>query len=309
MTALKSRSLRDAFGSFLTGVTVVTTVDGSGQPLGFTANSFSSVSLDPPLLLVCPGRFLTSFSIFETCSAFAVSVLAEGQEDVSNTFASFTGDRFKEVAWSPDMQGIPVIDGAAAHFSCKTSKVIPAGDHLVLIGAVQDYACSGATGLGYVGGQYFSIGLERRAGTAPKPGHPAFVGAIVEYDGQVLLEATEKGLRLPQLRIGDTSHVRHALEKYLVGRGLKATLGSAYSIFDDRDSGIRHTYFRARAADGETGGMGIFMPIADLNGMSFFSKGQASMMARYALEHETQDFGLYVGDESSGDVHSLQREE
>ncbi|MGI9435396.1 MAG: flavin reductase family protein [Geminicoccaceae bacterium] len=309
MTALGSRPLRDAFGSFITGVTVVTTVDGSGQPLGFTANSFSSVSLDPPLLLVCPGRFLTSFSVFEACSAFAVSVLAEGQEDISNTFASFKGDRFREVAWSPDVHGVPVIDGAAAHFSCKTSKVIPAGDHVVLIGAVQDYACSDATGLGYVGGQYFSIGLERRAHAAPKPGHPAIVGAIVEYDGQVMLETTEQGLRLPHLRIGDTSHVRHALDEYLVGRGLEAALGSAYSIFEDRASGIRHTFFRARAANGETGGLGTFMLIADVTGASFVSKGQASMMARYALEYETQDFGLYVGDESGGDVHSLQREE
>ena len=111
MTAQDQRALRDAFGSFITGVTVITTVDGSGQPVGFTANSFSSVSLDPPLLLVCPGRFLTSFPLFEACSFFAVSVLAEGQEDVANIFASFRGDRFAKAAWHPDRHGVPLIEG------------------------------------------------------------------------------------------------------------------------------------------------------------------------------------------------------
>ncbi|MEM9439190.1 MAG: flavin reductase family protein [Pseudomonadota bacterium] len=303
-----SHSLRNAFGSFITGVTVVTTVDGSGQPLGFTANSFSSVSLDPPLLLVCPGRFLTSFPVFSACSAFAVSILAEGQEDISNTFASYSGDRFAEIAWSPDLHGMPVIDDAAAQFSCKTTKAIPAGDHIILIGAIQDYACSGSRGLGYVGGQYFSLGLERRAAAAPKPGHAAIVGAIVEYDGQILLENTKHGLCPPQLQIGDHSRVRQALDDYLTGKGLSVSLGSAYSIFDDRQSGILHTYFRALATCGATGGLGTFMPIKDLAAASFLSKGHAAMLARYALEHETQDFGLYVGDESGGDVHSLRGE-
>ncbi|MGH1483636.1 MAG: flavin reductase family protein [Geminicoccales bacterium] len=308
MTAFGSRPLRDAFGSFITGVTVVTTVDGSGQPLGFTANSFSSVSLDPPMLLVCPGRFLTSFPVFSACSAFAVSILAEGQEDISNIFASFKGDRFADVAWSPDVHGIPVIDGAAAHFSCETAEAIAAGDHMVLIGAIRDYACSDAQGLGYVGGQYFSLGLERRATAAPKPGHPAIVGAIVDYHGQVLLEDTEHGLRPPQLEVGDRSNVRQALDEHLAGRGLEVALGCAYSVFEDRSSGIRYTYFRARAANAETGGLGTFMPIADLTAAAFVSKGHASMLARYALEHQTQDFGLYVGDESGGDVHSLRGE-
>jgi len=85
--------LRRAVGSFITGVTVVTTIDSNLNPVGFTANSFTSVSMDPPLLLVCPGRHLTTYSAFESSEHFAVSVLSEEQEAVSNRFASGSHDR------------------------------------------------------------------------------------------------------------------------------------------------------------------------------------------------------------------------
>ena len=94
MTPPDPRALRDAFGSFMTGVTVVTALGPDGNPVGFTANSFSSVSLDPPLLLVCPGKFLSSFEVFANCTHFAVNILAEGQEAGANTCASVKCDRF-----------------------------------------------------------------------------------------------------------------------------------------------------------------------------------------------------------------------
>lgn len=161
MTALDPAALRAAFGSFMTGVTVVTAQGPQGAPCGFTANSFASVSLSPPLLLVCPGRFLSSFDIFAACSHFAVSVLADGQEDASNAFASYKGDRFARVPTRAlpshdDMHGVPVISGVAAVFSCTAAQTIPAGDHAVLIGEVRGMQHSGACGLGYAGGRYFS---------------------------------------------------------------------------------------------------------------------------------------------------------
>ena len=307
MTALGTRALRDAFGSFMTGVTVITTIDGSGQPVGFTANSFSSVSLDPPLLLVCPGRFLTSFPVFEACSSFAVSVLAEGQENVSNIFASFRGDRFAEVAWRPDGHGVPLIDGAAAHFSCKTAKVIPAGDHIVLLGAIEDFAQSGLSGLGYAKGQYVNIGLERLAAAAPKPGRKAVVGAIIEHQGKILVEETKEGLHLPEWRLDERAQVRQTLKERLAKLGLDVILGGAYSIFEDRASGVQYTYFRAQAKNAETGDAGAFMPISKLSSAKIVSKGHAAMLVRYALEYEAQDFALYVGDEGDGDLHSFQQ--
>lgn len=305
MSPIDKRGLRDAFGSFPTGVTVVTTRDATGNRFGFTANSFSSVSLDPPMLLVCPGRFLSSFAAFETCRHFAVSVLAEGQEDVSNTFAGYRGDRFAKVAWHADAQGVPLIDAAAARFSCRTAQVVPAGDHVVLLGEVLDFARSGGRGLGYAAGAYFSLGLEREAASAPKLGRQTIAGAIIEHDGRVLLEQTPEGLRPPQLVLGDRTRVRGALQEHLKKAGLSVRLGRAYSIFDDHQSGHHFTYFRATALDDRTGHNGRFLPIADLPGASFVSAAHRAMLTRYALDSRTRDFGLYVGDEHGGDIHTI----
>ena len=305
MTGIDPRDLRNAFGSFITGVTVVTTVDADGKPYGFTANSFSSVSLDPPLLLVCPSRFLSSFAQFESCAHFAVSVLSEGQEAVSNTFAGSKGDRFAETAWSPDPQGVPIIDGAAAHFSCRSAQVIPAGDHIVLMGEVLAFSRSGERGLGYAAGQYFSLGLERAAAAAPPAGSRAIAGAIIEYEGKVLLEETPECLRPPQLGLEGRSQVREALAEHLAKAGLEVVLGKAYSIFDDRNSGAHYTYFRARALNDATAGIGTYRAISTLPELRSTSDAQATMLARYALEYETRRFGLYVGDERGGDIHDL----
>lgn len=156
MSEIDPRALRHAFGAFPTGVTVVTAWAGDGTPVGFTANSFTSVSLDPPLLLVCPGRALSCFPVFETCARFAVNVLADGQEEVSSIFAGFRGDRFSRVSWRGADGAPPVLEGVAAHFVCRTDRIVPAGDHVLLIGAVETFGNSGREGLGYARGRYFS---------------------------------------------------------------------------------------------------------------------------------------------------------
>ena len=305
MTGIDRQALRDAFGSFPTGVTVVTTVDALGQPYGFTANSFSSVSLDPPLLLVCPSRFLSCFPFFENCKHFVVSILAEGQEDVANIFASYKGDRFKETAWRLDPQGVPLIEGTAAHFSCKTERVIPAGDHIILMGEVLDFARSGTRGLGYAAGRYFSLGLEREAASAPSPGRQAIAGAIIDYEDKVLLCETPDGLRPPQVSLEGRVQVRQTLSEYLAKAGLEIVLGKAYSIFDDRNTGAHYTYFQARALNDATGDLGNYVPVSELSTRRFASNAHATMLARYALEGRAQSFALYVGDESGGDIHSF----
>lgn len=160
MSDLDPRALRNAFGRFLTGVTVVTALRPDGEPVGFTANSFSSVSLDPPLLLVCPGRFLSSYQAFVSCERFCVSVLSEDQHAAANTFAGFKGNRFAQVPHVHDDHGVPMICGAVAQFSCRTHQVVPAGDHALLIGEVTAFDQTEAAGLGYVGGRFFRPGAE-----------------------------------------------------------------------------------------------------------------------------------------------------
>ena len=130
------KELRQAFGAFATGVTVVTTLTPDGEPIGFTANSFTSVSLDPPLLLVCIAKSSTNLQSFSHCEHFAINVLSETQKDVSARFASRVEDRFADTLWQRGSAGTPLIDGAVAWFECSTDNLVDAGDHLILIGRV-----------------------------------------------------------------------------------------------------------------------------------------------------------------------------
>ncbi|WP_417523925.1 flavin reductase family protein [Marinovum sp.] len=296
---LDPRALRSAFGSFMTGVTVVTTRNAHGQPVGFTANSFTSVSLDPPLLLVCPGRFLSTHDTFAQCRHFAVNVLAEGQEDVSNTFASYKGDRFARVAHRIDALGNPLIDGALAQFSCTTERAMDAGDHSLLIGRVAAFHHAPGRGLGYAGGKYFSLGLERAA--LEQSGRGTICGAIIEHGGKVLLEQTPDGFRPPQITLPDRGRLRHDLAEALAARGLPVQVKSAYSIFDIGD--MRFTYLLATTEAATTGPLTAIAP-EDLPALSYTSPPIADMMTRFALEARTRSFGLYLGDGRRGDVHS-----
>ena len=303
MTDLDPRALRQAFGRFMTGVTVVTTRMPDGTPCGFTANSFSSVSMDPPLLLVCPGKFLSSFDAFAGCTHFAVNILAEGQEDVSNTFASFKGDRFAKVSHQSDPNGIPLIDGAIAQFSCTTWNSMPAGDHQSLIGQVTDFAQSEGRGLGYAGGQYFSLGLERAA--LEQTEGQAVCGAIISVGDAVLLEQTPNGFRLPQIERSDRGQLRQELQEDLAARGIAARLGPAYSVYDDASLGQHFAYFLGTSDDVDVSAPLQAVPVADLPSLNYTTQAIADMMARYALEFRTRSFGLYLGDAKRGDVHAL----
>ncbi|WP_425045725.1 flavin reductase family protein [Primorskyibacter sp. S87] len=301
MTAFDPKEIRKAFGRFMTGVTVVTTRANDGTPVGFTANSFTSVSLDPPLLLVCPGKFLSSFDAFENATHFAVSVLAEGQEEVSNTFAGFKGDRFARIPHEQDLNGVPVINGAVAWFSCQTHRVMPAGDHTVLVGQVTGFDHHSGGGLGYADGRYFSLGLERAAGESPPSG--AVVGAIVETPAGVLLEETPHGLRPPQVMANSRTNQLESLSDGLAVRGMKVDLGRVYSAYDDRRLGTHHTYVLATAPV-PTDMRGLRCVASDdLSRLGFATPAIATMMSRFATETRTRSFTLYLGDEDAGDTH------
>jgi flavin reductase (DIM6/NTAB) family NADH-FMN oxidoreductase RutF len=131
-----ARTLRDALGCFATGVTVVTTRDGAGSPIGLTANSFSAVSLDPPLILFCLAKSSSNLARFRAAEHFAINVLHIGQQPTSGVFARSTEDRFQDVAWESWDTGAPILSGSLASFECATHEVVEAGDHLVFIGRV-----------------------------------------------------------------------------------------------------------------------------------------------------------------------------
>jgi flavin reductase (DIM6/NTAB) family NADH-FMN oxidoreductase RutF len=150
-------ALRRAFGSFPTGVTVVTTLDAEGRPRGMTANSFTSVSLDPALLLVCIGHGAASFPAFAQCRAFAVNVLRADQEEVSSHFASRSALKFENVGYVPRHTGAPVLTDCLTWFDCTVHQRVNAGDHTVLFGQVQQFDTSHAPPLGFSRGRYAEV--------------------------------------------------------------------------------------------------------------------------------------------------------
>lgn len=148
------RELRHVLGCFVTGVTVVTTLEQGLQPRGFTANSFTSVSLDPPLVLVCIGRGAASHDAFAGGSGFAVNILSDAQQHVSARFASKTHDKFGGLAWHQGRGGGLVLDGSLAWLDCRLERVIPAGDHSILLGEVLDFGRRDLQPLAWCRGRY-----------------------------------------------------------------------------------------------------------------------------------------------------------
>ena len=131
-----ARTLRDAMGCFATGITIITSRDAAGKPIGLTANSFTSLSLDPPLLLVCVANSAGSAPVLREADHFAVNLLQVSQQATSNRFAGKGEDRFAATAWTPGETGMPLIDGALGAFECKRHAVHEGGDHFILVGEV-----------------------------------------------------------------------------------------------------------------------------------------------------------------------------
>ena len=131
-----ARTFRDALGCFATGVTVVTAICPDGAPIGLTANSFTSVSLDPPLLLVCIANNAGSAEVLRVACRFAVNVLQIGQQPTSNRFAGKDEDRFGATPWEVGEFGTPVLTGSLSSFECTAEAVHDGGDHFILVGRV-----------------------------------------------------------------------------------------------------------------------------------------------------------------------------
>ena len=137
MASTDPTTMRSVLGHFPSGVTIVTgAVDG--EPAGFTCQSFSSLSLDPPLVLILPGRGSTSWPRIEATGRFCVNVLAQDQQQLSTTFAKSGTDKFAGVDWRPSPLGSPILTGATAWIDCTLYACHDGGDHLIVVGAVHD---------------------------------------------------------------------------------------------------------------------------------------------------------------------------
>ncbi|MBL7495248.1 flavin reductase family protein [Frankia sp. CNm7] len=130
-------TFRHVLGHFCTGVTIVTGLDDSGSPSGLACQSFTSLSLDPPLVLICPGRSSTSWPRIESTGRFTVNVLAEDQQDVSMAFGSRTAAKFDAVPWHVTDRGAVVLDNVLAWVHCDIEATYDGGDHQIIVGAVR----------------------------------------------------------------------------------------------------------------------------------------------------------------------------
>jgi flavin reductase (DIM6/NTAB) family NADH-FMN oxidoreductase RutF len=154
------RSFRKALGCFASGVTVVTTLQpDSRQPVGVTVSAFSSLSLDPPLVLFCLGNKTSSLTAFQGFGHFAVNILAESQKDLSTRFASRAEDKWAGIDWSAGASGVPLLGGCLASLECSLVDTVDGGDHRIFIGRVENLRHEeGGAPLLYFRGGYMDCG-------------------------------------------------------------------------------------------------------------------------------------------------------
>ena len=135
----KNINIRQALSKFATGVTVVSTIDNSGDPIGMTANSFTSVSLNPPLVLWSIGNNQPSYDIFTNAKGYSVNILSKEQENLCKLFSSPVDNKFEKIKFSLSENGFPIIDNSLAWFDCLKWQNYPGGDHEILVGEVKNF--------------------------------------------------------------------------------------------------------------------------------------------------------------------------
>ncbi|MBY0504711.1 MAG: flavin reductase family protein [Bryobacteraceae bacterium] len=156
---LTAEAFRRACGRFATGIAVVTTLDAGGAPVGLTVNSFTSVSLDPPLVLFCLDRASQALPSFANANAFSINILEESQRDLSQRFAAREADRFAGLSYRLGTLGAPVLPGVLAVLECRRHAVLEGGDHLIFLGEVIAADAGDGQPLLYFGGRYRLLGM------------------------------------------------------------------------------------------------------------------------------------------------------
>lgn len=296
--------LRRAFGTFVTGITVVTTRDVDGSPRGMTANSFTSVSLDPPLLLVCIGKTASSFPAFNSAESFAVNVLHERQKDVAKVFASKSASKFDAVGHDTIHTGAPVLSDSLTWFDCTVHDRVDAGDHVILIGRVRAFGTSPAAPLGFCRGRFASVEDPMPPGWTPS--HRMMIGHLVEHEGRVLLRSDGAGgWGLP------TASRRRADNTISLDENGTAALLSddafLYSVFDVADQEPGYVVYRS-VLSGQPGVQPDLPP-----SLKFFALEELpweqipvrqirAMLRRYLHERSEARFGIYVDSSDGGRV-------
>ncbi|MEM7207172.1 MAG: flavin reductase family protein [Pseudomonadota bacterium] len=309
MSEIDPIELRRALGAFMTGVTVVTTIDSQGAPTGFTANSFTSVSLDEPLVLFCLACKSMNREIYLNAGKFAINILAEDQQQISWTFASpKVEDRFSGVGWNSAETGSPILDGSAAWFDCVLHETVEAGDHVIVIGRVLAFDSSSANPLGFWKGNYVSALLEHKATDAGSAS--GLVGVVLEYDGKILLVESEddKTFRLPRGTHIGSPQIPDSLLGVLAGYGVQAEIGFVFSVIENNsgnDDNVLIYYRGTTESNASSSPLVRWFSFADIPWESLANNQTAAMLKRYIDVSIGGRYSVYVGDSDHGKVHSL----
>lgn len=298
-------AFRKALGTFLTGVTVVATLQEDGEPRGFTANSFTSVSLDPPLVLICIAKTASSYPIFAAAEHFSVNVLAETQADISGLFATKSAEKFVKTKWRKGPAGSPILDSVVAWFDCRRHDMVEAGDHIILVGRVVGFDQAAANPLGYCRGAHVAFGLSLDALSSHRG--RMRVGAILEHERAIVLVAgNDGGLHLPTgASLGDAADPAS-----LVGQmrqlGIGADLSFLFAVFEEPRMRSMSIYYRGtlREPPDQSGAVRL-VAIDEIPWVQLKDEAIRSMLRRYVHERSEDQFGVYVGDAERGTVQAL----
>ena len=155
---IEKNELRRVMGHFATGVTIITTFNKEGKLTGLTANAVSSLSLEPPLLVICVDKKAESYSCFDESKAFTVNILADDQEALSRRFAVSGGEKFEGVAYRRGANGAPILNGALAYLECKLYAAYDGGDHTIYLGEIEEAETREARPLLFFRGGYRNLG-------------------------------------------------------------------------------------------------------------------------------------------------------
>lgn len=184
-----AKALREVLASFATGVTIVTTNDASGEPVGITANSFSSVSLSPPLVLWSLAKSAFSRTAFEANGYWAVHILAHNQESLSNRFARSGENKFAGLTLESGINDVPLIPGCAARLQCETALQYEGGDHIIFVGEVVQYEAISTSPLVFHAGRYAMAVQNPQALSLSKAMKNSSIGHTEDYIGYLLWRA------------------------------------------------------------------------------------------------------------------------
>ncbi len=300
---------RHALATFATGVTVVTTMDEHDQPRGLTANSFTSVSLKPPLILVCLSKDAATCPVFSQSANFCVNVLSEDQQDICALFASPVKNRFGKTGWQCGQHGSPVMDGVISWFECERHDVIDAGDHIILLGRVLNHDFNSRSPLVYCAGSYVEFGLVQRAMEGAESGASTLISAVVNCDDSIPM-VRDRGtgkMSLPAAELLGNAEDPASLIGKLAANGIHGALPFVCAVYEDARPNIHNIVYRGTSdpVDGALVHDFEMVPLHEIPWDRLVDDALKMLLERYLEESERDAFGVYVGDAERGEVHAI----